>query len=40
VPITTLKLLGYRKYSFQKLSQFLQENNILDAPVFNTNDFL
>jgi hypothetical protein len=33
-PISTLKNLNSRKYSFQKLTQFSQGNNVLDAPAF------
>jgi hypothetical protein len=32
--------LRCRKYIFQKRTQFLQGNNVLDAPVSNTNSFL
>jgi hypothetical protein len=39
-PISTLKTLSYRKYSFQQLTQFSQGNNILDAPASNTDGFL
>jgi hypothetical protein len=39
-PVSTLKNLSCRKYSFQKLSQFLQGNNVLHDPASNTDDFL
>jgi hypothetical protein len=39
-PISTLKHLICRKYSFQKLTQFSQENNVLDATVSNIDGFL
>jgi hypothetical protein len=35
-----LKHLRSRKYSFKKLIQFTQGNNVLDAIVSNTNGFL
>jgi hypothetical protein len=38
--ISSLKHLGCKKYSFQKLSQFSQGNNILDAPASTTNRVL
>jgi hypothetical protein len=37
---STLKYLSCRMYSFQKLIQFFQENNVLDAPASNTDGFL
>jgi hypothetical protein len=39
-PVSTLKSLSCRKYSFQKLTQFSEGNNVLDAPASNTNGFL
>jgi hypothetical protein len=39
-PISTLKHLSRRKYSFQKLTQFFQGINVLDAPASNIDDFL
>jgi hypothetical protein len=36
-PFSTLKVMICRKYSFQKLPQFSQENNVLDAPPLNTD---
>jgi hypothetical protein len=36
-PISTMKYLSCRNYSFQKLSQFAQGNNVLDAPPSNTD---
>jgi hypothetical protein len=38
--MSTLKNLSYRKCSFQKLTQFLQKYNVLDALASNINDFL
>jgi hypothetical protein len=38
-PISTLKPLSCNKYSFQKLSQFSQGGNVLDAPASNTGGF-
>jgi hypothetical protein len=35
-----LKNLSYRKYSFQKLTQFSQGNNVLDALASNTASFI
>jgi hypothetical protein len=35
-----LKTMMYSQCSFQKLTQFSQGNNVLDAPDFNTNHFL
>jgi hypothetical protein len=37
---TTLKTLRCRKYSIQKLTQFLYGNNVLDAAVSNIDGFL
>jgi hypothetical protein len=39
-PISILKPMTYSKYSNQKLTQFSQGNNVLDAQVSNTDDFL
>jgi hypothetical protein len=36
-PFPTLKVMISRKYSFQKLTQFSQENNVLDASPLNTD---
>jgi hypothetical protein len=36
----TMKTLTGRKYSSQKLTQFLQGNNVLDAPASNIDGFL
>jgi hypothetical protein len=36
---STLKTLICRKYTFQKLTQFLQGNNVLDAPASDTSGF-
>jgi hypothetical protein len=36
-PISTLKHLCCRKDSFQKLPQFSQGINVLDAPAYTTN---
>jgi hypothetical protein len=36
-PFSTLKILICRKYSFLKLTQFSQENNIMDVPASNTD---
>jgi hypothetical protein len=38
-PISTLKGPHYRKYSFQKLTQLSQGNNVLDAEAFNVMVF-
>jgi hypothetical protein len=38
--ISTLKYQRSRKYSFQKLTQFYQENYVLGAPASNTDGFL
>jgi hypothetical protein len=37
---STLETLICRKYTFQKLTQFLQGNNVLDAPACDTSGFL
>jgi hypothetical protein len=37
--ITTLKHVSYRKYSFQKLTQSSQGNNLLHAHTSNTDGF-
>jgi hypothetical protein len=39
-PISTFKILSCRKYSFQKLTQFSQGNNVLENPASNTDGFL
>jgi hypothetical protein len=39
-PISALKTVICRKYSFQKLSQFSQAINVLDAPASNTDVFM
>jgi hypothetical protein len=39
-PVSTLKHISCWKYSFQKLTQFSQENNVLDAPASNNDGFL
>jgi hypothetical protein len=39
-PLSTLKTLISSKYSFQKLTQFSQGNNVLDAPASNIDSFL
>jgi hypothetical protein len=38
-PISTLKHLSCRKYSFQKRIQFSQGNNVFDAPACNKDGF-
>jgi hypothetical protein len=38
--ISTLKNLSCRRYSFQKLTQFSQGNNVLDFPASNTDGSL
>jgi hypothetical protein len=38
--VSTRKQLSLSKYSFQKLTQFSQGNNVLDAPTSHTHDFL
>jgi hypothetical protein len=35
-----LKAMVCRKYSFEKQTEFSQENNVLDASASNTNGFL
>jgi hypothetical protein len=35
-----LETMMFKGYSFQKLTQFSQESNVLDAPVSNTDCFL
>jgi hypothetical protein len=37
---STLKILIWRMYSFQKLTQYSQANNVLYAPASNTGGFL
>jgi hypothetical protein len=37
--ISTLINLSCRKYSFEKLTQFLHGNNVLDASASNTDFF-
>jgi hypothetical protein len=39
VPISTLKHLIFRKYFFQKLTQFSQRNKVLLASASNTDGF-
>jgi hypothetical protein len=39
-PISALKIMIYRKYSCHKLTQFIQGNNVLEAPASNTDAFL
>jgi hypothetical protein len=39
-PFSTLKILLCWKYSFQKLTQFSQGNNVLDAPASSSLGFL
>jgi hypothetical protein len=39
-PNTILINLSCRKYSYQKLTQFSHENNVLGAPASNTGDYL
>jgi hypothetical protein len=39
-PIPTLINLSWRRYSFQKLTQFSKRNNVLDAPASYMNVFL
>jgi hypothetical protein len=39
-PFSTLKILICRKDSFQKLCQFSQGKNVLDAPASKTDAFL
>jgi hypothetical protein len=35
-----LKIMIFRKYSFQKLTQVLQSNNVLEAHASDTDGFL
>jgi hypothetical protein len=37
---STLETMICRKYSFQKLTQFSQGNNVLDAAAFSVEGFL
>jgi hypothetical protein len=37
--MSTLKDHGCKKYSFPKLMQFTQENNVLGAPASNMDGF-
>jgi hypothetical protein len=39
-PMSTLKKLSCSKYSLQKLTQFSERNNVLDAPASNTDSCL
>jgi hypothetical protein len=39
-PISTLKHLSCKKYSFQKLTQFSKENNALGDPATNIDGFV
>jgi hypothetical protein len=39
-PFSTLKTMISRKYSFQNLTQFLQRNNVPDAPASNKHAVL
>jgi hypothetical protein len=39
-PFYILKTMICRKYSFQKLTQLSQGNNVLDVPASNTDGFL
>jgi hypothetical protein len=39
-PFSTVKTMVFRKYSFQKLTQYSQGMNILDAPAYNIGGFL
>jgi hypothetical protein len=39
-PFTTVKTLSSRKYSYQQLTEFSQENNVLDALASKTDVFL
>jgi hypothetical protein len=38
--ISTLRNLSCSKYSFQKIIQFSQGNNVLDAPASNIDGFI
>jgi hypothetical protein len=40
VPFSTVIILIYRKYSFQKLTETSQGNNVLDVPASMTDVFL
>jgi hypothetical protein len=40
VPFSTLKTMIFRKYSFQKVTQFPHRNNVLQAAVSNLDSFL
>jgi hypothetical protein len=39
-PFSTLKTMIFRKYIIQKLTQFLQGNNVLHDPASNTDGYL
>jgi hypothetical protein len=39
-PLTTLKHISCRKYSFEKLTEFPQGNNVVDAVASNIDCFL
>jgi hypothetical protein len=39
-PISTMKMMLCRKYSFQKLTPFSHGNNVLDAAACNIEGFL
>jgi hypothetical protein len=39
-PFSTMKILIFRKYFFQKITQFSQGNNMLGAAVSNIDGFL
>jgi hypothetical protein len=39
-PFSTLTFLIYRRYSFQKISDLSQGNNVLDSPASITDAFL
>jgi hypothetical protein len=39
-PMSTMKHISCRKYSFQKLTPFSQGNNVQDGSVSNTHGFL
>jgi hypothetical protein len=39
-PISTLKALCYRRYSFQILNRFTRESNALDVAASKTDGFL
>jgi hypothetical protein len=38
-PLSTLKYLSFRKYSFQRLTPFSEGNNVLDAAASNIDGF-